>query len=172
MPWYLQNIACCLETSSWSLCFPPKWIIDCIIFEGTVPSIWKQAKVLPHTRRAPNTMWKVIVQSQYRLRREKFLKLFWESSILPEEKIWVIPCSQYGFHYVNSTPLAIGAIHHDWIAAKKQQKNIVDRCCLTCQLPFDILDANLLMEKLEIYGEAENVAAILSSYLAGRIQCV
>ena len=62
-------------------------------------------------------------------------------------------------------------IQEDW-AQNSEEKKITRILLWDLSTAFDTLDANLLCEKLKIYGFDENSTNWFRSYLTGRTQCI
>lgn len=151
---------------------PLSWVINSTIVSQKVPSVWKQARIIPLHKK-----------------KEKFLASNYRPiSILPtcskimEEIVrsqlskycntmGIIPPSQHGFQAGKSTITALGAVTHDWKASRQSGLEVG---CLLFDLSaaFDLIDVDILAAKLEIYGCDAKTIAWLRDYLTGRWQLV
>ncbi len=151
---------------------PLTYIINTVICNGIIPECWKIAKILPlHKKKAkdkvenyrpvsilpsPSKIMEMIIQAQFTAYFENY---------------GILPCSQFGFRKGLSTIHATGAADHDW--KKARQKGFAcGALFFDLSAAFDMIDAELLADKLLIYGAGGNVIAWTKSYLSGRRQCV
>ena len=147
-------------------------IINCIIQDGQIPSVWKKTRVLPlHKKKdksdvanyrpicilpSPSKIMEEIIRQQV----GKYM-----------EKMHVLPRTQYGFRAGMSTIMAAGAVDHDWKQAKLENMSC-GALFFDLSAAFDVLDKDLIIGKLEAYGAGYNVTKLINSYLTGRHQCV
>ncbi len=151
---------------------PLTFIINTIIRQEEIPCSVKVARVL--------TLHKKLSKNQVENYRPVSI-LPTASKVLEEvlrkqlawylEENGVLPSSQFGFRARRSTVQATGAAIHDWQEAKDKGLE-----CGALQFDlsaaFDTISADLLIQKLLIYGAGRNVRNILRSYLTGRKQRV
>lgn len=87
------------------------------------------------------------------------------------EKKGILPKTQFGFRAGLSTTMAASATNHDWIKAKTEKQS-----CASLQFDlssaFDMIDVDLLISKLQIYGLNKLALDVIRSYLSGRSQRV
>lgn len=87
------------------------------------------------------------------------------------EKAKILPRTQFGFRKGRSTIQAVGAAQHDWLQAKQSGLKC-GALLFDLSAAFDMIDADILVDKLTIYGAGKSVTGWLRSYLSERSQCV
>jgi hypothetical protein len=78
---------------------------------------------------------------------------------------------QSGFRPKHSCHTALTRICDSWLGAINQ-RNLVGTVFLDLRKAFDLVNHDILTQKLQIYLQSENSTSLLSSYLSGRQQCV
>ena len=151
---------------------PLTWVINSTIESQSIPNVWKRAKILPlHKKKAKSSA------TNYRP-----VSILPSCSKIMEEVVRqqlaqycrtqnIIPTSQHGFQTGKSTITALGAVTHD-LKAMKQEGLEVGCLLFDLSAAFDLLDADILARKLEIYGATETTTAWVRNYLTGRSQMV
>ena len=154
------------------LAVPLTWVINKTIVSGTVPATWKKGRVIPLHKKSskvkkenyrPICILPSMSKVMEEVVRSQITTYFEERQILPN--------SQYGFRAHRSTVLATARVEQDWKSAK-QKKLHCGALFFDLSAAFDCIDADLLVEKMKIYGAAENVLRWTKSYLSGRKQRV
>ena len=151
---------------------PLAFIINTVIRDGEIPKGWKVARVLPlHKKLSKNAVENyrpVSILSTPSKILEEVLRQ--QLSRYLEQK-GILPSSQFGFRCGRSTVQATGAALHDWQKARRANMS-----CGALQFDlsaaFDMISADLLIKKLQIYGACTSVEKIITSYLTGRRQRV
>ncbi len=151
---------------------PLTFIINTIIRQEEIPSSWKVARVLPlHKKLSKNQMENYRPVSILPTASKVLEEVLRKQMAWYLEENGVLPSSQFGFRARRSTVQATGAAIHDWQEAKEKGLE-----CGALQFDlsaaFDTISADLLIQKLQIYGAGRNVRNILRSYLSGRKQRV
>ena len=87
-----------------------------------------------------------------------------------ESNSLIHPC-QSGFRHKHSCHTALINLIDKWLSSINES-----RCCavlfIDFKKAFDMIDHNLLLRKLKLYGLASDTLALLQSYLTDRQQCV
>ena len=79
--------------------------------------------------------------------------------------------SHHGFRQNHSTATALLEMHSNWVEAVEEDK-ITAVVLLDMSAAFDLVDKNILIEKLKLYGLDENSSNWMESYLSDRSQQV
>jgi len=87
------------------------------------------------------------------------------------EKTGILPGSQFGFRARRSTVQAAAAAEHDWKKAKLHSL-LCGALFFDLSAAFDCISAEILTEKMRIYGVSTNATRLVSSYLTDRKQRV
>jgi hypothetical protein len=88
-----------------------------------------------------------------------------------QRKFCIIPQEQHGFQQSRSTSSAAHVAIHDWWMNISKDK-AVSMAMFDLSSVFDLVDANLLVEKLRIFGTEQATCQLIISYMSGRFQLV
>lgn len=78
---------------------------------------------------------------------------------------------QHAYREKHSTATALTQMTDDWLW-EMDQSNIIGVVLLDFSAAFDLIDHNILLEKLQCYGFDESAIKFISSYLCNRKQVV
>ena len=157
--WLLKNL-------SPVICRPVCSIFNLSISEGYVPSLWKQADVLP----LPKIPKPLSIDSDLRpisltAVLSKVLEGFvfqWLSAIIMPH----IDPFQFGGVKKSSTTHALVHLVHQWLLATETPKTVVRSCMIDFSKAFDRIDHNVLICKLQRF----NVPPVLLNWCASFLQ--
>ena len=147
-------------------------IVNLSFSHGTFPKMWKSAKIIPLHKKNDST-------SPQNYRPVAILPLF--SKIL-ERAIFLqivqymegnnlLHPSHHGFRKHHNTTTAVIEMIEQWINALDDQR-ISATVFLDLSAAFDVVDKEILLKKVRLYGFRENAIKWLNSYLSDRQQQV
>ena len=147
-------------------------IINLSITQKTFPVAWKTAKIIPLHKKDdftdPKNYRPVALLSIFSkiLERSVFLQVM----KYMEENNLLHP-SHHGFRSKHSTATALLEMYDVWVDAFDEDK-LTAVVMLDLSAAFDVVDTNILLGKLELYGFHEHVVSWFRSYLTNRHQRV
>ena len=147
-------------------------IVNLSISQRRFPCTWKVAKVAPLHKKE-----EVIYPKNYRpvsllLVISKVLeRAIFEQMIRYLEENHLLHPSHHGFRSSHSTVTALVEMYDQWIEAFEHDK-LSAVVMLDLSAAFDVVDHEILIQKLEIYGFEECYISWFRSYLSGRSQQV
>ena len=162
----------CVKISAEIICKPLHHIITLSIMQNKFTSGWKYAKVVPlHKKECTldrknyrpvailSPLGKILEQIVY----EQMYSYFTTNKIFHP--------NLHGYRQHRSTQTALLQMYDRWVksAAKEQVTGVV---LLDLSTAFDLVDHQLLVQKLEIYGLDRNFLEWITSYLTDRHQAV
>jgi hypothetical protein len=142
-------------------------ILNNVIQSGEIPEAWKEARVLPIYKKKGKSKVEnyrpiSILPTPSKIMEEIFQKQ--HSKYV--EKSGILPPNQFGFRAGVSTNMANGVAQHEWQKAKMEGK-----ACGVVQFDlssaFDVINIDILLGKLEVYGASSLVLKTIQSYLTG-----
>lgn len=143
-------------------------VINCCFEQGYFPEVFKTAKIIPLHKKGnkhdkenfrPISILPSLSKIFEALLKNSLSQFFEKNNIL---------CSnQHGFRTNKSTTSAIENILN-FIITNINSSNFVSSINLDLSKAFDLIDHDILLEKLEYYGIRGNVQKLLSSYLKNR----
>ena len=147
-------------------------IINTAITQGKFPSLWKCAKVVPLLKKddptdpknyRPVALLSVVSKIMERVVFNQIVSFLETNNILH-------PC-HHGFRAQHNTCTALLQMQDLWLEAlERYEITAVIMCDMSAA--FDIVNHELLIAKLKIFGFQENALAWLTSYLTDRKQRV
>ena len=147
-------------------------IINLSISNQTFPSLWKTAKVIPLHKKN-----ETLLPKNYRpvsllpvLSKVTERCIFLQMSSYLEDNNLLHP-SHHGFRSKHSTATALIQMFDSWMEAFENDE-VSAVIMLDMSAAFDVVDYDILLSKLALYGFEESVLAWIRSYLSGRYQCV
>jgi len=151
---------------------PLTFIINHSLLEGEVPSAWKKAKIIPvhkkASKREKSNYRPVCILPAFSKVLESVVKSQLSSQL---EAIGVLPKTQHGFRVDHSATTAMAMFEHDVKRALGQGKK-AGALYLDLSAAFDMIDASIITERLQIYGASQRVCSWTKSYLTERWQSV
>ena len=147
-------------------------IVNLSISNQTFPSLWKTTKVIPLHKK--NEM---LLPKNYRpvsllsvLSKVTERCIFLQMSSYFEENDLLHP-NHHGFRPKHSTASALIQMFDSWIEAFENDE-VSAVIMLDMSAAFDIVDHDILLSKLALYGFEDNALSWIRSYLSDRAQCV
>lgn len=169
----LDNIdSCVLKSSIDIISLPLTRIINLAIREGKFPSPWKVACVKPLLKKSsPKNKINYRPISLLSVPSIVFEKIIAQQISKYFEKYNLFGLRQYGFRKHKNTINAIISLMTDLQIASENGK--VAGCVMfDLSAAFDCIEANILCQKLEIYGFNKRSVSLIESFLNNRRQCV
>ena len=146
--------------------------VNLSIQQGKFPEVWKTAKIIPLHKKndstSPQNYRPVALLAVFSkiLERAIFLQIvkYMNDNLLFHP-------SQHGFRKNHNTTTAILEMMDQWVEAM-DRKNVSASVMLDLSAAFDMVDTDILLQKLKIYGFEANAIMWLQSYLTDRQQQV
>ena len=151
---------------------PLHHVITLTIMQKRFPSSWKLSKVIPlhkkESKLEPRNYRPVAILSPF----SKILeKLAFEQIYDYFSKNKIFNSNMHGYRKYRSTQTALLSMYDRWIRAAGQGQ-LSGVVLLDLSAAFDLVDPELLIEKLKIYGVEEDYLDFIASYLKERFQAV
>ena len=147
-------------------------IVNLSIETQLFPTRWKTAKIIPLYKKedplSPSNYRPVAILPILSKILEKAIFL---QIIQYMDSNQLIHPNHHGFRAAHSTTTGLIQMYDKWVEALEYKK-FTGVCFLDLSAAFDIVDHPLLLEKLKLYGFAENSVNLIDSYLSGRHQTV
>ncbi len=86
------------------------------------------------------------------------------------EKKKLLPGGQHGFRKGYSTTSAVTSMHSMW-SEERRKGNVVGVCCFDLSSAFDVVDHDILLQKLKLYGLSRLNVEWIQSFLQKRSDC-
>ena len=147
-------------------------ILNLSIRQNIFPNAWKIAKVVPlhkkNEKTDPKNYRPVALLSVLSKILEKavFLQIM---DYMENNKL--LHPSHHGFRAGRSTVTALIEMHDIWLEAL-DRKEISAMVMLDLSAAFDVVNHDILLRKLSVYGFESSAVSWVGSYLSGRQQCV
>ena len=147
-------------------------IVNCSITIGEFPADWKEALVTPVLKKGnPETKENYRPVSCLPAGSKLLEIIVCEQTTQYMEEHKLLPENQHGFRAKRSTMTAWANIQQDW--ARNSEKNLITGVMLwDLSAAFDTLDADILINKLEVYGFSSRSRSWFESFLTNRSQKV
>ena len=161
-----------LKKSMNSVLVPLTMMINKCLRDAKVPESWKGAKVTPLFKKGSRSLIKNYRPISIVKTASKVLEEIVRQQLVKHlDKYGIIPAAQHGFRRGRSTISAIGTAQHDWEKSLQlgQKAGLVS---MDLTAAFDVLDRDLICQKLAIYGASKTTVDWFTSYLTGRWQHV
>ena len=151
---------------------PLTHIINLSIKTGQFPTSWKVAKTLPLHKKG----------SKYIDKNFRPISLLSKTSLILEKAIHrqltvfftknkLFHNNQHGYLKGRSCLSALISIYDKWVRAQNT-KQITGVLCMDLTSAFDLVDRDILVKKLKLYGAGERITKWVMSYLLGRKQYI
>ena len=147
-------------------------IINLSITTKEFPEAWKSAKVIPVHKKdsvldpanyRPVSLVPVLSKVLEKVIFQQTFKYLTENELLHP--------SHHAFRKCHNTSTALIEMIDSWVDAIDNEQ-MAGVCLLDMSAAFDLVEHNLLLKKMEVYGFSMDVLDWFSSYLANRQQCV
>ena len=148
------------------------YVFNLCITKSTFPNAFKIAKVI-HLYKSedssnPSNYRPISIVSVLAKTLEKYIN---KHLLLHLEKYNLLHPSQSGFRKKHSCQTALTSLVEQWLSnINNDEFNGV--IFVDFKKVFDVIDHNLLLRKLALYGMSDCVMDLFSSYLSNRQQCV
>ena len=148
------------------------YVFNLCITKSTFPNAFKIAKVIPLYKSGdssnPSNYRPVSIVSVLAKPLEKHIN---KHLLLHLDKYNLLHPSQSGFRKKHSCQTALTSLVEQWLSnINNNEFNGV--IFVDFEKAFDVIDHNLLLRKLALYGMSDCVMDLFSSYLSNRQQCV
>ena len=155
-----------------ALVVPITLIVNFSLLEGKVPEEWKKAKIIPihkkGSKKDKSNYRPVSILPTFSKILEAVVK---RQLTFQMEALGVLPTTQHGFREDHSVTTAAATLEHDIKAALCRGKK-AGVVYLDLSAAFDMIDSDIIVERLKIYGATQRVCKWVKSYLTGRMQYV
>ena len=147
-------------------------IVNLSLSQQTFPTVWKRAKIIPLHKKdstllpknyRPVSLLCVLSKVLEKCIFVQLMSYFEEQSILHPY--------HHGFRARHSTTTALIQMFYTWVYAFEQEE-ISAVIMLDMSAAFDVVDHNILLGKLKLYGLEQSALFWIKSYLEKRTQCV
>ena len=147
-------------------------IINLSISEQQFPDSWKKIKVIPLHKKGdildpknyrPVAIIPILSKVLERVMFNQIIKYLSENNLIHP--------NHHSYRQHHNTTTALIQMYDTWITAVDAGET-VGVCLLDMSAAFDLVDHDLLLRKLRLYGFNEEAIGWLSSYLSNRRQCV
>ena len=147
-------------------------IINLSISTGKFPSAWKKAKVVPLFKKEdpvnpknyrPVAIIPILSKVLERVIFNQMIEYLTENRLLHP--------NHHAFRPHHNTSTAMIQMYDGWIQAVESGQ-IAGVCMLDMSAAFDLVDHDLLLQKLLLYGFGPRILDWIKSYLTDRTQCV
>ena len=147
-------------------------IVNKCVENGVFPSSWKQAKVTPLYKNGPRDEINNYRPLSILPTLSKLIEKIVQKNLLAYlNKFNVIHRSQSGFRAGHSTETALLYMTENWLKAINDGK-IVGTVMVDFRKAFDLVDHELLLQKLELYRCSYTFMKLMKLYLCNRSQVV
>ena len=147
-------------------------IVNLSIGRKYFPTLWKNSKVIPLFKKDEATNPKNYRPVSLLSITSKILeRVVYHQMIEYLEENGLLHPSHHGFRKSHSTTTALLEMYANWVEAQEDDK-ITAVVLLDLSAAFDLVDKEILIEKLKLYGFEENSTSWMESYLTGRNQQV
>ena len=147
-------------------------IVNLSISQGVFPAVWKTAKIIPLHKKndttSPQNYRPVALLSVLSkiLERAIFLQIV---KYMDENSLF--HPSHHGFRKNHNTTTALLEMMEQWVE-NIDKKRVGAAVMLDLSAAFDVVDKEILLSKMQVYGFQDSVIKWLHSYLSGRQQQV
>ena len=151
---------------------PLHHIITLALMQNKFPSSWKCSKVIPLHKKGsklerqnyrPVSILSPLSKVLEKVMFDQMYRYFSGNNILVD--------NLHGYRSHRSTQTALTTMYDRWVRAA-EKGNITGVLLLDLSAAFDLVDHELLLKKLKIYGAQKDLLDMIASYLGGRSQAV
>ena len=147
-------------------------IVNLSISERKFPALWKNSKVIPLFKKEDPTIPKNYRPVSLLPITSKILeRAVYNQLIKYLEDNQLLHPSHHGFRKSHSTTTALLEMYSPWVEAAEEDK-ITAVVLLDLSAAFDLVDKDILIGKLKLYGLDESLTCWMESYLTERNQQV
>ena len=147
-------------------------IINLSLAKNEFPTAWKKSKIIPLHKKGdtlnPKNYRPVAIIPVF----SKILeRVVFNQMVEYLTRNQLIHPNHHAYRSHHNTTTALIQLYDGWVESVQAGK-IAGVCFLDMSAAFDIVDHNLLLKKLELYGFDQDMLRWISSYLTGRYQAV
>ena len=147
-------------------------LVNLSITSSTFPSVWKINKVSPHYKKGDRMLgenWRPVTDIVFVSKLVEAAVYNQVEEYFSSNNLW--HQNHHGFRANHSTVTAINQIYDLWIKAAEKKK-LTAALLLDLTAAFDVVDHEILLNKLHLYNFAPTALNWFQSYLYGRLQIV
>ena len=147
-------------------------LVNLTIDKSEYPQLWKINKVSPHFKKGDKTLgenWRPVTDIVFVSKLAEAAVLQQVSEHFSTNKLW--HPNHHGFRPNHSTATAITQLYDIFIRGA-EKKELTAALLLDLSAAFDVVDHQLLLQKLELYNFSPNTVSWFKSYLVDRKQLV
>ena len=147
-------------------------LVNLTIDKSEYPQLWKINKVSPHFKKGDKTLgenWRPVTDIVFVSKLAEAAVLQQVSEHFSTNKLW--HPNHHGFRPNHSTATAITQLYDIFIRGA-EKKELTAALLLDLCAAFDVVDHQLLLQKLELYNFSPNTVSWFKSYLVDRKQLV
>ena len=147
-------------------------IINLSITTRKFPLAWKKSKIVPLHKKDD-----VLDPKNYRpvaivpILSKVLERVVFNQMIEYLNKNNLLHPNHHAYRAQHNTTTALVQMYDSWLQAVETGQ-LAGVCLLDMSAAFDVVDHDLLLQKLSLYGMEENILSWIQSYLTGRSQCV
>ena len=147
-------------------------LVNLSITSSTFPSVWKINKVSPHYKKGDRMLgenWRPVTDIVFVSKLVEAAVYNQVEEYFSSNNLW--HQNHHGFRANHSTVTAINQIYDLWIKAAEKKK-LTAALLLDLTAAFDVVDHEILLNKIHLYNFAPTALNWFQSYLYGRLQIV
>ena len=147
-------------------------VINLSILHRKFPTVWKKSKVVPLYKKGdtlnpknyrPVAIVPILSKILERVVFNQMIQYLTQNSLLHP--------NHHAYRLGHNTTTALIQMYNGWVKAVESEQ-LVGACMLDMSAAFDLVDHELLIKKLALYGFDDSFLSWVRSYLSGRSQCV
>ena len=147
------------------LASPLTAIFNCSLREGKLPNEWKMANIIPLPKSNPPAS---IHKDIRPISLTPIAAKVFESIVME----WVDDTKQFGGLAPTSTTDALVEMTHKWYEATDTRNTYVRIVLLDFSKAFDLINHNILLDKLQVFGISAHFLRWMAAFLLDRTQRV
>ena len=147
-------------------------LVNLTIDNSEYPTVWKVNKVSPQFKKGDKTKgenWRPVTDLVFVSKLAEAAVFDQVSEHFRKNKLW--HPNHHGFRPNHSTATALSQLYDFWIK-KAENKELTAALLLDLSAAFDVVDHEILLEKLELYKFSPKARKWFQSYLENRKQVV
>ena len=147
-------------------------VINLSIQQSVFPSTWKVAKVIPLFKKGDSLEPKNYRPVAILVIMSKVLeRIIFQQVIEYMDSFKLLNPNHHGFRSHHSTSTAMIQMYDTWVEAVDRGE-LAGVCMLDMSAAFDVVDPELLLQKLQLYGFDDGAVEWMKNYLTNRSQSV
>ena len=162
----------CVKISADIITRPLHHVISLSILQQKFPESWKYSKVIPLHKKDSKLERKNYRPVSILSPLSKILeKVIYEQLYEYFTKNLIFNSNLHGYRHGRSTQTALMVMYDRWVQAAAAEQ-LSGAVLLDLSAAFDLVDHQILIQKLRIYGAEDSLLRWVQSYLTGRYQAV